>query len=163
MRRALCGAGVVLFVAACGGGGEVMKADYVREANAVCRDAAERVDALEVPGDRVADVSKAATAVVKVQRAALERIRDIEAPEQDRPEIAKWIALVDQTVDQAEVSAKSQADGDFTRAMTANVNGAELNRRADELARRYGLRPCVQAATAPTTDTTEPDSTDADA
>jgi hypothetical protein len=160
MKRALCGATVVLLVAACGGSGGMTKADYVKRANAVCRDAAKRVAALEIPGDdNVTEMPKAAAAVVQVQRAALERIRDIKAPKRDRSEIARWIALVDQTIDQAEVSAQSQKDGDITRAVTANVNGAALDRRADELARTYGLRTCVQAATAPTTttSTTKPD------
>jgi len=121
----------------------------------VCRNAAKQVAALDVPGvDEIADAPKAAAAVVKVQRAALESIRDIKPPTQDRAEITKWIALVDQTIDQAEVSAESQQAGDINRAVTANVNGAALDLRADELARRYGLRTCVQAATAPTTTTT---------
>jgi len=155
MKRALCGATVVLFLAACGGSSGPTKADYVRKANSVCRDAAKQVAALEVPGsDDVGDMPKSAAEVVAVQRAALERIRDLKAPKQDRTEIAKWIALVDQTIDQAEVSARSQKDGDITRAVTANVNGAALDRRADEIARSYGLRTCVQAASAPTTTTT---------
>lgn len=159
MKQALCGVAVVLIVAACGGSGGTTKAEYVRQANGVCRDAAKRAAALEAPaGDDVAGVPKAAAAVVAVQRAALERIREIKAPTEDRPDIAKWIALVDQTIDQAEVSAQSQKDGDITRAVTANANGAALDQRADELARRYGLRTCVQAATAPTAPpATEPD------
>jgi hypothetical protein len=127
----------------------------VREANSVCRNAAKQVAALELPaGADVADVPEAAMAVVKVQRAALERIRAIEVPAPDEAEIARWIALVDQTIDQAEVSAESQRDGDLNRAVAANVNGAALDHRADQLARRFGLRACVQAATAPTSTTT---------
>jgi hypothetical protein len=150
MKRALCGASVVLFVVACGGGGGTTRAEYVREANSVCRNAAKQVAALELPaGADVADVPAAAMAVVKVQRMALERIRAIDAPQPDEAEIAKWIALVDQTIDQAEVSAESQRDGDLTRAVTANVNGAALDHEADQLARRYGLRTCVLASDAP--------------
>jgi hypothetical protein len=155
MKRALCGVGVVLFLVACGGGGGgTTKAAYVRKANAVCRDAAKQVAGLTVPSrENVRDTAKAAAKVVEAQRAALERIRAIKPPKRDRTEIAKWIALVDQTIDQAELSARSQKYGDLTRAVTANVNGAALDRRADELARAYGLRTCVQAATAPTTTT----------
>lgn len=90
---------------------------------------------------------KAAADLVAVQREALDRLRAIRPPKLDRSEIAKWIALVDQTIDQAELSAASQQDGDFQRATTANVNGAALDLRADELARAYGLRMCVHSAT----------------
>ena len=82
------------------------------------------------------------------------RLRALQPPKKDRTEIAKWIALVDQTIDQAEVSAESQRDGDIPRALTANINGAALDRRADDLARSYGLVTCVQATTAPPTSTT---------
>lgn len=146
---------LVALLAACGGGGGLTKADYVERTNAVCRDAAKQVAALKVPEQ--ADISRApkvAAQVVAVQRAALERLKAIRAPKADRSEIAKWIALVDQTIDQAEVSATSQRAGDITRAIAANVNGSALDRRADQLALAYGLRACVQAATPPSTPTT---------
>jgi ABC-type enterochelin transport system substrate-binding protein len=161
MRRALVGAGTLLAigvcVSACTGSSGLTKAEYVERANAVCRTAAKRVAALEVPGRTdVTALPKAAAKVVVVQREALEELRAIKAPKDDRAHITKWIALVDQTIDQAEMSAKSQQEGDVQRAVTANVNGAALDVRADELARAYGLRMCVQAATAPAGDSTTP-------
>jgi hypothetical protein len=144
-----------LLLAACGGGGGLSKAEYVARANAICRAAAQQVAALDAPGQSdVAQLPKVAGEVVAVQRKALDRLKAIKAPKADRTEIAKWIALVDQTIDQAEVSAKSQRSGDITRAMAANLNGAALDKRADELARAYGLRGCVRAATPPSTTTT---------
>lgn len=155
MKRGLAGLGIVVLLAACGGGGGTTKADYVAKANAVCRQAAKEVAALHLPApDDVASTPKVAAKVVVVQRSALERLQGIKAPKQDRAEIAKWIALVDQTIDQAEMSAQSQKDGDIKRAVTANVNGAALDHRADELARSYGLRGCVAAAQPPTDPTT---------
>lgn len=146
------GAAAIVLIAACGGGGETTKAAYVQEANAICGDTARKLAAVEVPADDdVAGIPAAAAAVVAVQRQALEQLREIEAPKDDTIQIAKWIALVDQTIDQAEVSAESQRDGDITRAVVANVNGAALDERADEIARKYGLRRCVAAAEPPTT------------
>lgn len=92
--------------------------------------------------------------VVAVQRKALARLRALQPPKRDRSQITEWIALVDQTIDQADVSAEAQRNGDIARALTANINGAALDRRADELARNYGLDTCVQATTAPPTSTT---------
>ncbi len=139
-------------LAACGGSGGMTKAEYVKKANGICRDAAEEVAALRMPGRAdVAGMPKAAAEVVAVQRKAVDRLHAIRRPKPDRVEIAKWIALVDQTIDQADLSARSQRDGDFQRAIAANVNGAALDHRADQLARAYGLRMCVQAATAPAT------------
>jgi hypothetical protein len=143
-----------LLLAACGGGGGLSKTDYVAKANAVCRDAAAKVTALDASGQSdVAQLPKVAGQVVAVQRKALDRLEAIKAPKEDRAEIARWIALVDQTIDQAEVSARSQRSGDITRAIAANLNGAALDKRADQLARSYGLRRCVRAATPPSTTT----------
>ena len=150
MRRALVGAVVALVVAACGGGGGTSKADYVEQANAVCRDAAKQVAALRIPGRAdVTAMPKAAARVVAVQRRALDRLRAIKPPKSDRTEIAKWVALVDQTIDQADLSAAAQKHGEIQRAIAANANGTALDHRADEIARAYGLRMCVQAAAPP--------------
>lgn len=155
MRRALVGAVVALVVAACGGAGGTSKADYVKQANAVCRDAAKQVAALRIPSRAdVTAMPKAAARVVAVQRRALDQLRAIKPPKPDRTEIAKWVALVDQTIDQADLSAAAQKDGEIQRAITANANGSALDRRADEIARAYGLRMCVQAAAPPPSTTT---------
>ncbi len=160
MKRILVGAAAGMLLVACGGGGGMSKADYVKQANAVCRDAAKQVAALRIPARAdIASMPKAAANVVAVQRKAVDRLRAIRPPKHDRAEIAEWIALVDQTIDQADVSARAQKDDDITRAITANANGTALDRRADQLARGYGLRMCVQAATPPpkpSTTTTKP-------
>jgi hypothetical protein len=156
MRRAWVGGAAVagLLLVACGGGGGMTRADYVKEANSVCRKAARDVAAIDANGSDVEQLPKVAGEVVAVQRKALDQLKAIKVPKEDRTRITKWIALVDQTIDQAEVSAESQRSGDITRAMAANVNGAALDRRADELARAYGLGGCVRAATPPSSTTT---------
>jgi hypothetical protein len=149
-RAGVGAAALAVVLAACSGSDGVTEAEYVRQANAVCRDGARRIAALRIPGRAdVESMPQRASEVVTLQRRALARLRAIRPPEDDRAEIAKWIALVDQTVDQAEVSAESQRDGDISRALTANVNGAALDQRADELAEAYGLDDCVRAATPP--------------
>lgn len=158
MKRALSGSAValLLMLAACTGGDDgPTRAEFVHRANAVCRDGATRISLLRIPGRAdVASMPQAAAGVVTVQRKALARLRAIEVPKQDRSQVARWIALVDQTIDQAELSAEAQREGDITRAAIANVNGAALDRRADRLARNYGLDVCVQAATPPPTAST---------
>ena len=150
MKRELAGVAVVALLAACGGSSGMTRADYVKRANRVCHEAATSVAALKLPDPSdVSTVPKAAKKIVEVQRDALEQLKSIRPPKEDRPDIAKWIALIDQTIDQAELSARSQQEGDIKRAITANVNGAALDARADELAKAFGLKTCVQAAAPP--------------
>jgi len=128
----------------------VTRADYVRNADRICRDAALQVARLRIPGRAdVGSMPKAAAEVVAIQRAALARLQRLKVPKHDRAQIARWVALVDQTLDQAEFSATAQRQGDIARALVADTNGAALDQRADEIARRYGIQSCVQAATPP--------------
>ena len=152
MRRVGALGVLIATVAACGGGGgELTRVEYVRRANAVCRDAAQAVEDLRVP--RTADgdaLVSASAAVVQIQRRALERLRELSAPTADRAALTRWLALVDQTLDQSDASVRAQRSGDVQAALTANANGEVLDRQADELARRYGLTSCVQAGSVPT-------------
>jgi len=67
--------------------GGTSKADYVKQANAVCRDAAKQVAALRIPARAdIASMPKAAANVVAVQRKAVDRLRAIKPPKQDRAE-----------------------------------------------------------------------------
>jgi hypothetical protein len=159
VKRALGACGVLVLltlVTACSGGSSgPTKAEFVRKANAVCRDGAAKIARLKIPARAdVTNMPAAAADVVAVQRRSLARLRALAVPKRDKAQVEKWIAIVDQTIDQAQVSAQSQRDGDIARALAANLNGAALDRRADDLARRYGLVTCVQASTAPPTTTT---------
>ena len=150
MKRELGVVVVVALLAACGGSSGMTKADYVKQANRVCHDAATAVAALKLSDTSdVTTIPKAAKKIVVAERAALKRLKAIRPPKEDRPEINKWVALIDQTIDQAELSAEFQQDGVIQRAVTANDNGAALDARADQIAKAFGLKTCVQAAAAP--------------
>lgn len=152
MRRVGALGVLIATVVACGGGGgELTRVEYVRRANAVCSHAGQAVKDLQVP--RAADgdaLVSASAAVVAIQRRALERLRGISAPAADRAAMTRWLALVDQTLGQSDASVRAQRSGDVQAALAANANGEALDRRADDLARRYGLTSCVQASSVPT-------------
>jgi hypothetical protein len=133
--------------AGCGGGsGELSRAEYVRAANRVCRAASTRVQAVRAPdpGDPDA-VGRAGSRVVQIQRRALTQLEALKPPAADRAGLVKWIALVDQTLDQARASVRAQRAGDNAAAVTANQHGTMLDARADQIAGRYGLAACGAA------------------
>ncbi len=130
----------------CGGGGSMSKAEYVRAANRVCREAATQVKRVKAPdpGDPVS-VASAGARVVGIQRSALSDLKALDPPTAAKAEMTKWVALVDQTLDQADASIQAQRDGDAAAATTANQHGMTLGGRADEIARAYGLSACGAA------------------
>ena len=116
----------------------------------MCRDAAKQVAALRIPSR--ADVARDARGRGRRRRGAahaLGQLHAIKPPKPDRTEIAKWVALVDQTIDQADLSAAAQKDGEIQRG----DHGQRERRRPRSSSRRdraaYGLRMCVQAAAPP--------------
>jgi hypothetical protein len=144
-------AACAVVVGACGGGSdELTKAEFRREANRVCRASATRIRAVESPDPAdAAAIARAGSRVVAIQRRALEELRDLEPPKDMEAQVTKWLALVDQTLDQARASVRAQREGDTAAAVTANGHGATLDARADEIASRYGLSAC--GAATPTT------------
>lgn len=138
-------------IGACNGGsGELTKSEFRRETNRICRASAARIRALESPDPADPEaISRAGRRIVAIQRRALEELRDLKPPKESAEEITKWLALVDQTLDQATASVRAQEEGDTEAAVTANGHGATLDARADEIATRYGLSAC--GAATPTT------------
>ena len=136
--------------AACGGGSSsVTRREYIHRADAVCREAAKQVLRVSAPkGSSESEIGRAAARIVAAQRRALAELKALPEPSEPSGTVTKWIALVDQTLDQADASVRAQQRGDVTTALRANQHGAVLDGRADELARGYGMRVCVSAAAA---------------
>jgi len=146
----LVAAAFVVSVGACGGGdGSLTRAEYTREANHICRAAAAQVRTVKPPDPAdPAAVARAGAHVVAIQRRALVRLRGLRPPDADEPQLVRWVALVDQTLDQADASVAAQRKDDAGAAITANQHGAMLDARADQIARRYGLTSCGAATAA---------------
>ncbi|MBM3674299.1 MAG: hypothetical protein FJW88_04980 [Actinobacteria bacterium] len=142
-------AGVVLFGAGgCGGDGDgtLTHAELRAQADRACRRAARAVQEVGAPDPSDLDAAaKASRRVVSIQRRALVTLRRLEPPTDDEARYARWIALVDQTLDQAEASVEAQAAGDLGVADQANENGRLLDARADEIASELGFSDCVGA------------------
>lgn len=140
-----------LAASACGGGSdELTKSEFRREANRICRASAARIRAVESPDPADPDdIARAGRRIVAIQRRALEELRDLKPPKDAQERVTKWLALVDQTLDQATASVRAQREGDTAAAVTANSHGATLDARADEIAAGYGLTAC--GAATPTT------------
>lgn len=135
---------VALALGACGAGGGVTHAEYVRAAAGLCRHAAREVAAVPAPdpGDP-RSVAKAASMTIAAQRRALAGLRRLPTPSAERDQLVRWLALVDQTLDEDDRSTRAQSDGDLAAATEANANGRLLAQRAASLAKAVGLADCA--------------------
>jgi hypothetical protein len=122
MRAAVLGPAVAILVFAVGCSHDpVTRVEFGRAASRVCAHANGRHR-------------------ITAQRSALADLRDLEAPKAERSEVEKWLAVVDQMLDEAELAEASTDGGDSFTAAEASQRATELDGRAVTLAHRLGVR-----------------------
>lgn len=141
MRRHLGLAGLVLLLAACGGGGEeISREEYLRRAQAICRQGNEELEAAskkafddvkegEKPSEeQVGDFVR--QTVVPMIRAQVEELRDLPPPKKAADRVDEIYSAVEVALDELEAAPKR---------LTVGPN---LFAEADRLGEKYGFPVC---------------------
>jgi hypothetical protein len=139
-------------VAGCGGGNDRLTApQYSRAASELCRRGNRAVAQIEIPPltdspDAASGASKAAShamvRIVVVQRATIDDLRDVRPPERFTGTVQKWIALLDQGVDELEVMSARLRAGHTDEALVYGAKATTLLDRARELAAPLRVTSC---------------------
>ncbi len=136
------------FLGACGSPEPPTHAEFVVEANSVCSAAREKVRAMDAPDPtKKAATVRVAEQVVQIERKALSSLRAITAPDVDAANVDRWLGMIDQTLNQSEISVRAQTSGNLEAARQANENGQLLNERASHVATQLGVTSCIAAET----------------
>jgi hypothetical protein len=139
----------ITLLAACGGGSSsrLSKPEYVRRADAICRQSNTKIDALGAPDQHDPTAQeKAIGELIDIQRTAVADLRRLPPPEADQSTLGKWLGLVNQTVDQMRAVRTALTAGDSAGVAGGNAKGRALNDQADQIARGYGLKQCSVSA-----------------
>jgi hypothetical protein len=143
MRQGLAaGAVACACLAGCGGGSDPpRKADYIAEADRICRDFDNELAAIEEP-KAVKDISGFADKAAPIARRGIAKLRQLEAPEEFKPEADRMIAGLEEgtrLIEDLSKAAKAQ-DLDEVRAIgkRATARAGELQREA----RAAGFTSC---------------------
>ncbi len=140
MRTALAGAAaLVLLAAGCGGGDGN---DFREQADAICADYQERIDAVEVPSS-LQELAGSAAEVAGLIEDGTAELAELEPPDDLEDAYGDWIGLNEQGAARLrEISAAAEQD-DQARvqelAGLADRNEREADARAEEL----GLEDCA--------------------
>lgn len=133
---ACCGLVLVTVLVACGGGGDRLSApDYVRTVSTICARGNRQIARIELPaltsgpGARRA-MSHAMARVVVVQRATIDRLREVRPPERLAETVQKWIALLDQGADELERMGDELRAGRSAAALAFGAKAGTLLDRA---------------------------------
>lgn len=135
--------GVVLLTAACGGDGPLTAREFRRDASRICRRGNARVQRVQVASiDDGVSAARGLQRVVDLERALVRTLRTLDPPKRDAMAVEKWLAVIDQLVDQAEQAQAAVEAGDAARARVSAGRALLLDERARALADRYGITPC---------------------
>ena len=144
---AALGAGA-LVIAGCGGGGNgdrLSRAEFVSQADAICRRYEARLEALGQPMN-VTELRSFADKALPIAKDGRRELEDLEPPEELEDTYDAWLEQGDEAIEIVERLRDAAADGDRAEigriAADAQRTDAEANRLAGEL----GFEECGDTA-----------------
>ena len=130
--------------AACGGSGgsdRLTKEEYIQEADAICADANQQINALGEPQDleQLAAMSEQAVTIAEQQ---LAKLRALVPPEEIEEQVNRAYDLVEQQNGIAEEIAAAAKAGDADKIQQLVDEAAPLEQEGDDIAANIGLQEC---------------------
>jgi len=142
----LCGALLPVFVAS---GAEVTKSDFVRQGNAICRQAADPLNQLErrfrklLRQERFAAAGRVLGRAARIQLRTTARIADIPRPSQIAREIKRLLDKARAGLRLEIRVGRALVQGDLHKAQRLADRADRLLNAANRLSRQLGLRACA--------------------
>jgi hypothetical protein len=135
----------LLGTAACGGDDALSRSDYVAELNKICRDGNAQIEKIPQPTsvDEIADFVAEAK---KVTRAGVDKMADLEPPEELKDEHEAQVANGRKVVELADDLAEAAKSGDEAAFKRVSDEGDKLDKESDERAKRIGANDCADGS-----------------
>jgi hypothetical protein len=127
---------------ACGGDDGLSKADYVEQANAICRDANTQLGKIAEPSD-VAGIAAYVASAKTVTSAAVDKMAALEPPEELRADHQAHVADGRKVVTLADDLAAAAKTGDQAAFQRISQQGDRMDETSDARAERMGLTDCA--------------------
>jgi hypothetical protein len=141
--RLLALAVVAVALAACGGdeGERLSEADWIAQADSICAEAQDELDALPEPAN-AAELAEQAEAAVEIAERQLARLRDLRPPEAAEADFGSMLDLTERQIEITGEIAEAAAARDQAAVQELVAEGESVDDRADELAAGYGFDSC---------------------
>jgi hypothetical protein len=151
--------GAAAVIAGCGGGSDddsSSAAEYREAADAICADSERQTDAVESPSDDPTEVAAFLREGLTIERAALDRLRALDPPEELRADHEQAVALIDERLGVIEAATERIEGGEDPDAVFESASPAihASEEQTDALARELGLTVCGSGDEGDTTTTT---------
>jgi hypothetical protein len=137
---------LVLLVGGCDDGGAaaepLTKAQVIKSADAICRDAQARIDALAPLPRSLRDAEPYLQEQAAIAQDQADKARALETPETDRASFDQWTSATQEFVDVTTTMAAAAGEGDQAEFQELAARRNEIVERAGQAARAYGMEVC---------------------
>jgi hypothetical protein len=137
-------------VAGCGGGGDsggsggdrLSQSEFVSQANAICKDVNDRIDAVDAPTS-VADLAEPTQKVKDIYDDGISKMQDINPPASAEDDFNEFIDISQQQSDRLSQIVDAAKAGDAAKVTQITNEGSTADKRSDTLATKMGLDECA--------------------
>ena len=137
-----------------GGGDRLSQADFVSQANAICKEANDKIEALDAPDfdptsdtatdEQLDEFGDFLDDVIPIARDEVDELRDLNPPENVESDFNQALSLVDETLNEGEEAAEAAHDGDREKVKEKLEESNKHSNEADELAKKIGIPTCAE-------------------
>jgi hypothetical protein len=141
---ALVALGVAALVAGCGGGGggdRLSKEEYIAKADAICKEADDKITALGEP-QSFEELANLASEAVTIGEEELSALRALQPPEADEATLNSAYELIGRQLEIAGQIAAAAKEGDQAKIQELIDQATPLQDEARKIAEDYGLTEC---------------------
>ncbi len=124
-----------------GGGDRLTKDEYIAQADAICKAANEKIDALGEP-ETMEEIATLAADAIEIQTKSLADLRALKPPEADEAKLNEAYALIDQQVGLGKEILEAAKAGDLEKIQKILAEGKPIDDQAGAIAADYGLKEC---------------------
>lgn len=125
-----------------GGGGEALtKAQLVSQADAICRDLNQKVDALPEP-ESVEDIETFAQDLLDTVEPAVADLKALVPPSEVEADYDRAMELLDNQVERTRELQEAGKEGDEAKVRSVIASGEKDDAEGDRIARKIGLKEC---------------------
>ena len=144
MQRIALAVVITGLVAGCGGGSSrLSKADYAKQADAICAKYNAKIRALGRP-TAVSGLPAYVDKALPLARKGDDELRGLKPPKDEERKAKEWLDQNDSVVGSMERLRDAAKKGDRPGIQAALTEASSANRAANGLARRLGLNVCAQ-------------------
>jgi hypothetical protein len=143
MRRFALAFAVAALATGCGGSSRLSKAEYAKQADAICTRYNAKLKALARPTG-ISELPTYVDKALPLARKGDDELRALKPPKDEEQTAKEWLDQNDSVVGSMERLRDAAKKGDRAGIQTALNEATAANRTANGLARRLGLNVCAQ-------------------